>query len=174
MDDTKFAILFIVTAVLGTLMFWFFVKKMIQVLKRFLPKTSSDKFVDKSKINELTEEFDGIVRKLEFEREQLHARTKGLFKRSFFRAWFLMGATTVLLAVGLSSEGDDLTAAIIGPLLITALLSLMGAGLYTIVRKEHNRAKFARLLKQELVSKIVTFVNPELNFLDKGILIMSL
>lgn len=169
MNDTTFAIIFIAVAILGIFIFWKVVKNMFNLLKKFLPaKNSSDKFVDKQNAPFLSNNFDQIVQNLEREREVLHSKTEGLFKRAFFRSWFFLGSVSLLLSLGLNTEGE-LMPKIIGPLLMTGILSLLGAGIYTLIKKGTNNYNFSRVLKKELVSKIVTFVNPELTFFDKGI-----
>jgi len=169
MNDTTFAIVFIIVAAIGVFIFWSVIKITMKLIKNALPKeNTSDKFVDEQTVPSLSGDFDQIVQNLEREREVLHNKTKGLFKRALFRSWFLLGSISVLLSLGLNTEGE-LMPKIVGPLLMTGVLSLIGAGIYTLIKKGTNNYNFSRVLKKELVSKIVTFVNPELAFFDKGI-----
>lgn len=166
----NFTIIFIVVAAAGIFLFWTLAKYFYKALKKnFKPQTSDD-FVNRSGDKKLGGEFDQIVRNLEFEREKYYKKTKGLFKRAFFRTWFILASIAITLSLVLSegNNGDDI-ARIIGPLIMTAFLSLIGAGIYTLVKKGTNKYKFSRVFKRELVSKIVTYVNPELTFYDEGI-----
>ena len=114
-------------------------------------------------------DFDHIINRLEEVRARYYAKTKGLFKRAFFRTWLALAIVLISMAV-LLSQPDGLTAVqFIGPGLIAAFLSLIGAGLYSLIKKGGNLHKFTRKFKEDLVTEMVQAVNPDLGFYDEGI-----
>lgn len=164
----NFALIFIVVAALGLFAFWKFTQFIIKVVKKAQPeKSDSSKFSEGT--STLPGNFNEIVNKLEKERERLYNKTKGLFRRAFFRTWFFI-ACGILLLVATLTDADKLEiAAIIGPLVMSAFIALIGGGIYTLVKKGSNSYTFSKKLKKDLVSQIVTFVNPELSFSGEAI-----
>lgn len=159
----NFALIFIVVTALGLLAFWKIGRFVFKMVKNAQPeKDSSAKFNDGE--TKLAGQFDDIVKSLEKERQVLYTRTKGLFKRAFFRTWFFLTCGLMLLIAILSPSENLEVAIVIGPIVMSAFVALIGGGIYTLVKKNTNSYDFSRKLKKQLVSKIVTFVNPELSF----------
>lgn len=159
----NFALIFIVVTALGLLAFWKIGRFVFKMVKNAQPeKDSSAKFNDGE--TKLAGQFDDIVKSLEKERQVLYTRTKGLFKRAFFRTWFFLTCGLMLLITILSPSENLEVAIVIGPIVMSAFVALIGGGIYTLVKKNTNSYDFSRKLKKQLVSKIVTFVNPELRF----------
>lgn len=117
----------------------------------------------------LPDEIYELEKKLEKARLAAFSQTKGLFKRAFFRSWVLLSAILTVLGFLLPEKGGFSIVNVIGPVMISLLLSLAGAGIYALVRKGSYNYKFAALSKKSLIPKIITFVNPNLVFSDKGI-----
>lgn len=116
----------------------------------------------------LSGKFEAIVEKLEQDRIIAKHKTSGLYKRSFLRAWGIMGGTALVLVLTLTEREIGIED-IIGPSLMTAILAAIGSGIYTLIKKETKRRAFVAKLKKELVSKIVKHVNQDLTFYDEGI-----
>ena len=163
-----FTILFIIIAGAGIFGFYSLVKYFYKTLKKNYNPPRADEFISHDDIDQLDSQFNQELIGLEAERERLFNKTKGLFKRSFLRTFFLLGASFIAIA-GVSSEWSDPVGNTIGPLLMSAALAAIGAGIYTLVKKGSNSYKFSRMFKKELVSKIVKHVNPKLNYFDEGI-----
>jgi hypothetical protein len=156
---------------IGFIYLWYrVIKWILKFVKnaKNLKADSSDKFVDEQANSRLSSKFDDIVKKLEAERLVAKKKTKGLFKRSFFRTWVIMGGTALLLTITFT-EGKIDPVAIIAPSIMTAFLAAIGSGIYTAIKKGMKRHEFIKSLKKELVSEIVKHVNPDLTFFDEGI-----
>lgn len=162
----------VVGAVIGFAFFIFIwykiIKAILKVVRNFknIKPDSPEKFVNAQQTKPISGEFDDITKRLEEERVRVKAKTKGLFKRAFLRAWLVMSGTGIILVLTLSEEK---VAPIIGISVIGAVLSAIGGGIYTLIKKGINRHNFVHILKKELVSEIVKFVNPDLAFFDEGI-----
>jgi len=155
------------TSIIGYMSYTMF-KVLVGVFKKVQKNQadSSDQFTKIDQAQPLPNELDDVVQRLEVERIRVKAKTKGLFKRAFLRAWFVIAGIPVILVLILS---DEKLIPSIGFSVMGAALSAIGAGIYTLVKKGNNRTDFVSKLKKELVSKIVTIVNPELSFFDEGI-----
>ena len=117
----------------------------------------------------LPSEIYGIEKELEASRLVAINKSKGRFKRAFFRSWIVLATVFVVLGVLLSEQGGFRMVNMIGPVVFTLFLSLVVAGIYAFVRKGSSNYKFAALSKELLIPKIITFVNPDLAFSAKGI-----
>ncbi len=118
--------------------------------------------------NTLDGKFDETIRNLEEEREKFYNKTKGLFKRALFRTAFVCASSFVLIG-GHINDWVFTVPSIVGPIMMSLVIGLIGGGIYSLVRKGTNNHKFSRILKRDLVSKIVTHVNPQLSYFDEGI-----
>ena len=119
--------------------------------------------------NKLPSEFEAIINELEESRSAYVAKTKGLFKRAFLRTWAAVLIVFLIIIFVLTDPGDDLLVAIIGPTIFSAFAGLLFGGIYTLIRKGINSHKFSVELKDKLVSKLVTHLNPNLSFSKTGI-----
>lgn len=128
---------------------------------------SSSKFVQDAP--KLSSEFDGIVKKLEKERVKAVSKTKGLFKRSFLKSWLTISGLFIIMQLTIGANDAELLPMLIGISLMSAALSGIGAGIYTLIKKGTSLVKFTSQLKKDLVSKIVKQVNPDLTFYEDGI-----
>lgn len=166
----NFTIIFIVVAAVGIFLFWkmakFFYKKLVGILPK---PDESQSFKEGDQAADISGKFADTVKKLEAERLIYYNKTKGLFKRAFLRAWLVISFVFIALALTLSESKEIDPIMFIGPLVGSALLSSIGAGIYTLVKKGTNLSKFTRQLKQELVAEVVKAVNPNLTFYDEGI-----
>ncbi|HNP17662.1 MAG TPA: hypothetical protein PKL31_04435 [Fulvivirga sp.] len=118
--------------------------------------------------DKLSKEFDSTISNLEAERSTYYKKTKGLFKRVFFRIVFTISFTSILYGVFIN-HAEDLVVLIVGTVLLSSIVALIFGGIYTLIRKGTNNYKFSRILKEKLVSKLVAHVNPNLSYLDEGI-----
>lgn len=130
-------------------------------------KDSSLKFVQDAP--KLSAEFDAIVKKLEEERKKAITKTKGLFKKSFLKTWLTISGVFVIMQITLGGKDAELLPMLIGIGVMSAALSAIGAGIYTLIKKGTSLVKFTTQLKKELVSKIVKYVNQDLTFFEEGI-----
>ena len=166
----NFTIIFIVVASLGIFIFYKLVKLFIKKLVGLASKQDEGKkFVEGELADDIAEKFAATVEKLEAERAVYYGKTKGLFKRAFFKTWLGLAFVFIALAITLNETGEINAVVFIGPSVMAALLSLIGAGIYTLVKKGGNSTEFTQKLKQELVAKIVNVVNPNLEFYGDGI-----
>ncbi|MGL1886091.1 MAG: DUF3137 domain-containing protein [Reichenbachiella sp.] len=153
---------------------WIFVKKWWQLIIRFMPKPDAvTEYLDDNQERTLGSEFDQIVKDLEELRVSSKKKTKGLFRRALMKTWFVLAFCFLML---LGPDKEELTGEvefnpddIIFPLLISLFLSLIGAGIYFLIKKVQNKEKFTRVFKNELVAKLVSYINPNLTFFDRGI-----
>ena len=165
-----FFIIFIIATAVGLFLFWKFVKFLYKKLVGILPKVDeSQKFREGDPAADISGKFEDTVRELEAERLIYYTKTKGLFKRAFLRAWLVISFIFIALAITLSESDQVDVIMFIGPIIGSALLSAIGVGIYTLIKKGTNLSNFTRILKKELVSKIVKEVNPNLTFYDEGI-----
>lgn len=135
-----------------------------------MPKQDQGKkFVEGELADDIAEKFAATVDKLEAERVIYYNKTKGLFKRAFLRSWLLISFVALALVITLTDSRLLGAPDFIGPTVMAAFLSLIGAGIYTLVKKGSNSTEFTRKLKDELVAKIVEVVNPNLAFYGGGI-----
>lgn len=131
-----------------------------------LPKTSD--YNSEISNNKLGREFDSIIFNLESERSNYYKKTKGLFRRSFFRTALGFSIGFVLIG-GYMNDWKNPIAYTIGPIIMSMVLGLIGGGIYTLIRKGTNNYKFSRILKEKLVSKLVSHVNADFRYFDEGI-----
>lgn len=126
---------------------------------------SSQKYTDTT--TKLSDNFDHLIIELDKKRELAYLKTKGLFKRAFFRVWIV----SVILFIGATIlvNGRIEPPMIIGSILFSAVVGLLFGGIYTLLKKAMNITKFTRVFKNELVAKIVKEVNPNFNFSKAGI-----
>lgn len=167
----QFSILFIVVTALTVFAIWKGGGALIKKFKSFKPHVdSSNEFLKSEDVSDLPSEVKRLLLSLEKQRLELHLKNKGLFGRSFFQTWLVLVA---LAFAGILFFGDAQAktepATMIGPLLITAILSLIGAGIYTLIRKAYRKSGFIKTLKQELITELTQCVNPGLTFSEKGI-----
>ena len=118
--------------------------------------------------NKLSKEFDATILQLEGEREKFYKKTKGLFKRVYFRTVLVCSISFIVIG-GFVNDWKYTPSSIIGPIMISFVVALIFGGIYTLVRKGTNNHKFTRILKENLVSKLVSHVNPELTYSIEGI-----
>jgi hypothetical protein len=116
----------------------------------------------------LSKEFDLTIKLLEEERLRFYKKSKGLFKRVFFRMVLVVSTTFIFLTMYFNDWKIE-PPSIVGAVLFSSVVGLIFGGIYTLVRKGGNNHKFSRILKEKLVSKLVTHVNPDFNFFDGGI-----
>lgn len=166
-----FLLIFIVVTALGVFAFWKGIKSFLSFLKKFKPHVDSSKtYLDDDKGSVLPSAFDQIIKSLEKQRIISFNKIKGLFKRSFLKTWFVLAFLFFVLAALIGEQTEEVDSAmIIGPLMISFFLSLTGSGIYALVRKGQIKSKFSKLIKKELVAKVVKHVNPNLNFTETGI-----
>ena len=144
---------------------WFFKR-----LKGAMPGADkASRFVEGQANEEMSGTFDPIVQRLEVARARYAKKTKGLFKRSFFRAWLVLTAVFLTLAFTLSESGEVSVSQVIGPVMMATVLSLIGAGLYTLGKKGLHSTRFSGKFKRELVAAMVKAVNQALTFSAEGI-----
>jgi archaellum component FlaG (FlaF/FlaG flagellin family) len=165
-----FPIVFVVVAIAGIYGFWRLGKFMFKKLVAIAPKVDEgEDFTDGGSKEDISGKFEATVRTLEFERLKYYNKSKGLFKRSYFRAWFVMATIFIGILLSVTDVGDINFVLFIGPLIITAFLALIGAGIYTLVKKGSSADAFTRRLKQELVTEIVRVVDPGMKYFEGGI-----
>lgn len=126
-----------------------------------------------SNTNDQTESLPAEIyefeKKLESARLAAVGKTKGLFKRAFLRSWLVLSVGLIGLGLLISeNEGFEIVQ-VIGPVMISLFLGLIGGGIYTLVRKGSSNMKLPQITKNSLIPKIVAFVNPDLTFSEKGI-----
>jgi hypothetical protein len=166
----NFTIIFIVVASVGIFLFWKMAKYFYKKLVGAMPKTEEGKeFIEGDMADDIARKFALTVAKLEAERVIYYNKTNGLFRRAFLRTWIILAIIFVTLGITLSETNEFDIVQVIGPSVMAALLSLIGGGIYTLVKKGTNLTKFTSKLKQELVTEIVKTVNPSLTFYDEGI-----
>lgn len=117
----------------------------------------------------LPAEFEPIIKELEDSRSIYIVKTKGLFKRAFLRTWAAVLIALLIIIFVVNDPGDEMVAAIIGPMIFSAFAGLIFGGIYTLIRKGINSHKFSIELKDKLVSKLVTHLNPDFVFNKTGI-----
>ena len=117
----------------------------------------------------LPAEIYGLEKQLEETRLAAVNKTKGLFKRAFLRSWIVLSIVLITFGTLVSEEDGFGIINVIGPVMISLVLSLIGAGVYLLVHIGSSNFNFAALSKKSLIPKIITFVNPDLTFSDKGI-----
>ncbi len=116
----------------------------------------------------LDNKFDKEILRVEKEREKFYNKTKGLFKRAYFRTVFVLAFSFILLGGYVNNWEYDVPS-IIGPIMFSLVSGLIFGGIYSLIRKGTNNHKFSQILKQDLISKIVTHVNPQLTYDIEGI-----
>jgi Protein of unknown function (DUF3137) len=163
-------LIFIVVAIAGIFLFWKVTKFFYKKLAGFVPKTDDTlNFVEGRSTKNAADKFGATLAILEAERQILYNKTKGLFKHTFLRAWVGTWLLFMVMSFILRESEEFDVAIIIGPLFISAFLSLIGAGIYTLIKKGDNLYNFTRKLKQNLVAQMVETINPDLTFYTEGI-----
>jgi Protein of unknown function (DUF3137) len=165
-----FPLIFVAVAAVGVYGLWRLGKFLFKKLVGIAPRVDEgENFTDGGSKMDVSGKFGATVRALEFERLKYYNKTKGLFKRSFFRTWFVMATIFIGILLSVTDAGDVNLVLFVGPLIITAFLSLVGAGIYSLVKKGSASDAFTRKLKQEIVAEIVKAVDPGMKYNDAGI-----
>jgi len=125
---------------------------------------------EQEKLNTIPPEFYDILKSLEVERKEAYAKTKGIFGRAFWKVSLGLSLFFLPLYLLLPIFGElTLDAKITSAIMNSCILGLIGAGIYSWVKKRENAKNITHLIKNKLVSKLVDFVNPELSYSEKGI-----
>ncbi len=155
-------------------MFYLWYRLMRWIVKLFkksgeLQADSTESYNEKGKeAPALSGKFDALVEKLEVDRLAAKKKTKGLFRRSFLKTWGVIGGIFLILSLTLS-EVEITAESFFVPLIPSAVIAALSAGIYTLFKKGSSRIDFVKKLKNELVSEIVKHINPDLTFSDEGI-----
>ncbi len=103
-----------------------------------------------------------IEKRLERLRQEAYKKTKGLFKRTLLKSWVILTASFISLSIGLSESQEIGPGQIVGPILISLILSLIVSGIYWLIQKTKINTNFMTLLKKDLVGEIAESINRDM------------
>ncbi|MFY0626132.1 MAG: DUF3137 domain-containing protein [Reichenbachiella sp.] len=167
---THFEIIFIVIVGMSGFGIWKGIKALKAYIKKYKPKVDDSASYLDGESESLPGNFNELVNQLEKQRVEYYYKTKGLFKRAFLKTWAVL-VVTVFVVVAIINGIPEIIEipAIIGPLAMTAFLSFVFSGIYTLFRKGTNQETFTHILKMNLIAKMASHVNPAFTFIDEGI-----